>query len=549
MHPFTTTIVQLDIAETWAGILAEVENAPARRVVLQVPLGNRVLESPARVRALRRAAADKGKWVALVTHNPKVVEAARLAGVPTFGSTWRARWFPWWYGKTQPLPKRPTEPALALAPVHAPLPLRKGEPLPRSPRLLPAVGSAFARVSWYRWLQAALLLILALGILALGVGLMLLLAPWAHVVLKPAPEPLRVTLNLSAHPGIDKPDLGLGVVPARFVEVLVEDTIYVPTTGQRLAPDAPAKGTVVFTNRVDREVRIPKGTRVSTATGKAIFFKTTEDAVLPPHRGARVEVPIEAEKPGPSGNVRAYTISQVSGPLALEVVVTNPKPTWGGGLRKVSVVTAQDKETAHTRALRVLTEKAAQELAKKQRPGEFIPRETLQTFVMAETYDHFAGETADRLGLRMRLLMRGVAVDGRAAKELALRKLRKELPPAGRLVRDSTHVSIGPVTAWDPTTQTVYFSVRADGTYILDINENEVRDAIAGKSVEEAAVILQTRWKLAAPPEIYLGPEWLIRQSWIPRAWRRRMPVQAGRILVTVDLEGGLRETSRASSP
>ena len=540
--PIPTTVISLKPETTWAGILEALEQAPGRRVVFHIPMNNRVLLSPARLRALYRAARDAGKHVALITHHPELVEAAHVAGIPTFGSVWRARLLPWWNRGSVRLPKRPTEPARVLAVAHALPPLPKQGFAPRPVKRPPTAGSAFARRSdWFVWAQAFFLTLLITGMLALGIGLMLFLAPWAHVVLKPAAETFTVTLNLSAHPGIDKPDLELGVVPARYVEVMVEDTIQVPTTGQRLAPYAHATGTVVFTNRVDREIRIPKGTRVSTATGQSIVFHTTRAAVLPAKRGARVTVPIEAEKPGPAGNVRAFTISQVSGPLSVEVVVTNPYPTGGGGLKKVPVVTAQDKEAAHAKALRVLTEVAAQKLIEKQRPGEFIPKETLQTFVMAETYDHFAGEKAEQLGVRMRLLMRGIAVDGNAARELALKQLRKSLPPAGRLVRDSTEVRIGPVSAWDPTTQTVYFTTRASGVYLLDINENEVRQAIAGKPIEEAAIILQTRWKLAVPPEIYLGPDWLIHARWLPKAWRERMPVQPGRILVTVDLEGGLK--------
>ncbi len=541
MNPLSTTIVHLTLTDTWPAILEKLEQAPGRRVVFVVPRRNVVLRSAARLRALRKAAVDAGKRVALVTHDAEVVNAARLAGVPTFGSTWRARWLPWWHGGTQRLPRRPTEPALAYQAAHPVAPLPKWG-FARH-RRLPSAGSALAFTSaWVFWFQAFLVTVIVGGFIALAGGLILLIAPWASITLKPAPETIQVTLNLSAHPGVEKADVGLGVVPARYVEVLVEETVYVPTTGSRLEPDAKATGTVVFTNLVDQEVRIPKGTRVRTSTGTAVVFVTTEDATLPPQRGARVEVPIEAERPGPQGNVRAFTISQVGGALALQVSVTNPEPTSGGGLKRVAVVTAQDKEAAHAEALRVLTEKATQELAKRQRPGEFIPRETVQTFVMAETYDRFAGEKAERLGVRMRLLMRGIAVDGNSARELVLRRLRNELPPAGRLVRDSTEVSIGPVTAYDPTNQTVYFAARAKGTYLLDINESEVRSAVAGKPIEEAAVILQTRWHLAAPPEIYLGPDWLMRQTWIPHQWRERMPVQPGRILVTVDLEGALRE-------
>ncbi len=539
---FKTSIVPLQLTDTWPGILEKLAQAPGRRVVFVVPRRHQVLRSAPRVRALREAAAAQGKRVALVTHDPALVQAARVAGVPTFGSVWRARWLPWWHGGSRRLPRRPGEPALAYAAAHALAPLPRRGTLPRRPR--PHAGSALAQPSaWLAWFQAFLVLVLVGGIIALGLGSVLLLAPWASVRIIPAPETVNVTLNLTAHPGVEEPDLGLRVVPARYVEALVEDTVYAPATGRRLAPSTAATGTVIFTNRVDQEVRIPKGTLVRTATAQAVEFRTTEDATLPPQRGARVSVPIEAVKPGPQGNVRAFTITQVVGPLALQVDVINPAPTQGGGVQEVPVVTAQDKEAARREALRVLTQRAVQELATKQRQGEFIPRETLQTFVMAETYDRFAGEEAERVGVRLRLLVRGLAVDGAAARELALRALHDSLPPAGRLVRDRTRVHVGPVTAWDPTTQTVYFAVRASGTYVLDITEDEVRNAIAGKSVQEAAVILQTRWKLAAPPAIYLGPDWLLRQTWIPRAWRERMPVQPGRILVTVDLEGALRET------
>lgn len=540
MNPFATTVIRLTLADTWPGILEKLYQAPGRRVVFVIPRRHQVLRTPPRVRALREAALAVDKRVALVTHDSLLVHAAHMAGVPTFGSTWRARWLPWWYSGARRTPRRPTAPAAAYEVAHVVPPLPRRGPLPRPQR--PTAGSALKFSSWLGWFHAFLVLLLVGGLVALAAASVLLLAPWASVWIVPAPETAQITLNITAHPGVEEPELGLRVVPARYVEVLVEDTVYAPATGRRLSPSARARGTVIFTNRIDQEVRIPKNTRVRTATAQAIEFRTTEEAVLPPQRGARVEVPVEAVEPGPAGNVRAFTISQVVGPLAFQVAVTNPEPTTGGGVEEVPVVTARDKEVARREALRLLTQRAITELTQKQRQGEFIPRQTVQTFVMAETYDRFAGEEAEKVGVRLRLLVRGLAVDGAAARELALRALRQSLPPAGRLVRDSTQVDVGPVTAWDPTTQTVYFSTRAQGVYVLDITEDEVRNAIAGKPVDEAAIILQTRWNLAAPPAFYLGPDWLIRQTWIPRTWRERLPVQPGRILVTVDLEGALRE-------
>lgn len=545
MFPFTTSVITVHPSMTWPGVLEKLSQAPGRRVILVLSRRNALFRSAPRLQALQQAALAQGKRVALVTHDEAVVRAARLANIPTFGSAWRARWFPWGWAQPRRLPSRPTAPAAVYAVAHVEPPLPRWGPVPRPVRE-GAEPVVFATLrSWLAKFQVAIIAFLVAGLFAMALGTLFLLVPWASVYITPAPQEIRVSLNLTAHPGVEEADLELRVVPARFVEVIVEDSAYAAATGRRWSPSAKAQGKVVFTNRVGREVLIPEGTRVRTATAQAVEFVTLEPATLPPERGARVEVPIEAVEPGPQGNVRAFTISEVVGPLAIDVAVTNPEPTTGGGVREVSVVTAQDKETARREALRALTAKAIAELAQKQQPGEFIPRESIQTIVLAETYDRFAGEEADKVGVTLRLLVRGVAVDGAAAEALVLRALREALPPAGRLVRDSTHITIGPVTAWDPTTHTVYFAARGRGLYVLDISEDEVRNAIAGKSVQEAATILQTRWQLAAPPAIYLGPDWLVDQPWLPKAWRERMPAHPGRILVTVDLEGALREAGQ----
>ena len=72
---------------------------------------------------------------------------------------------------------------------------------------------------------------------------------------------------------------------------------------------------------------IPKGTIISTKTG--LQFETTVDVVMP-HGSKRVDVPIRAERSGPSGNVPARAINFIVSGLMYPLRVINHAPTSGG---------------------------------------------------------------------------------------------------------------------------------------------------------------------------------------------------------------------------
>ncbi|GHO92602.1 hypothetical protein KSF_026500 [Reticulibacter mediterranei] len=131
-------------------------------------------------------------------------------------------------------------------------------------------------------------------------------------------------------------------------------------TGTEKINNQTAIGSVFFTNNGTSLVTVPTGTIVATAGANGQKFVTTANAVVPPpgsNVGNTTEVPIEAQSPGPAGNVKSGTItvipddsqSQIAKasdsnmtPANLKLLVSNAAATTGGGAGNATVVSQKD---------------------------------------------------------------------------------------------------------------------------------------------------------------------------------------------------------------
>jgi hypothetical protein len=348
--------------------------------------------------------------------------------------------------------------------------------------------------------------------------------PSAHVTVAPAAEPIEVTVSLRAAQDAAV-DSEAGIVPANAVSVQVSGEARAPTTGRRQEPSAKAAGKVLIANRTSNPVLVPSGTLLSTATGNNVRFLTTAEAPLVAN--GRSSVPIEAELPGPSGNVRAGTITRVEGPLALSLLVTNDAPTGGGNTAQVGVVTEDDKAQLQAALLEQLKAQAFEQLNQRLEPGSFIPAESVTYLELSPTFTPFVGEVSPDLYLSMSVQAVGLVVDSKAGQKVALDRLLSAMPPGTRLISDTLRYIPGSVAVEDP--RTISFSMTAEGTLLRNIDSGAVRSAIVGLDREEAAHLLMERFSLSQPPAIALGPDWL------PLVSTSSLPALPWRIGVTVD--------------
>jgi len=352
--------------------------------------------------------------------------------------------------------------------------------------------------------------------------------PAATITVTPAADPIQVTVALQAIQDAVA-DANAGIVSARALSAQVSGEARIPTSGRRLEPDARATGTVVLINRSEGPLTVPSGTVVATATGNNVLFVTTAEAPLAPN--GRATVPIEAMLPGPSGNVRAGTITKVEGPLALSLLVANDASSSGGTLAQVGVVTEEDKELLQALLFDRLKEQAFEQLQQRVEPGSFIPPESVSYLMLSPTFTPFVGEVSPDLFLSMSVQAVGLVVDAHTGDAVAMSRLQTAMPPGTRLISDTVRYIPGSVVVTDE--RTVAFSITAEGTLLRHIDVGAVRSAVPGMTPEHAATVLAERFPLATVPEIKLGPDWL------PYIVPSNLPLLPWRVTVKVDWDTG----------
>ncbi len=135
-------------------------------------------------------------------------------------------------------------------------------------------------------------------------------------------------------------------------------------TGTAKINNQSASGTVTFTNNGKVPVTIPSGIIIGTSGVNGQQFTTTANAVvLPPGSnnavGNSMDIPIQAVKAGPDGNVKSGTItvipadslSQIAkyndgmATTDLKLQVSNKTATTGGGAGNATVVSRKDLDT------------------------------------------------------------------------------------------------------------------------------------------------------------------------------------------------------------
>ncbi len=490
-------VINLAREDELSAILHLLEGAQARRVLLVVPKGNQALRQPLNLRLLRRRASELALDVALISRDGTVRQLAMQEGLvvaPTVGWGKRVR-------RQMSAPHRTAAQRAAVARIAA---LRRG----RSD-----IGYSDRAITWVGRILGA---VLFLALLVVILGLAALTIPEAHVTVVPFHEEVEATLELRADPEVEKASLSDLVIPARLVEVTVEDRGQTATVATRDSPDAPATGLITFVNQAAEGREILPGAVVRTSSGTTVRFRTVTTATLDAHIGARAEAEIEAVEPGPVGNVAALTINAVeTAALRGKVVVINEQPTQGGGVKQVGVVTRADMDRLKAQMLQQLQERAYGQLQDQLEENEFIPAESVTIEIMAEVFDQFLEAEADVLHLDMRIIATGTAVDKAHAELLTSEALKDQIPATYELRSEDILFTLDDEVQMEG--RSVLVRAMASAALIVDIAPREVRSAVKGLRVDEAVATLEESFALDAAPIVAVQPEWIKRWSWLDR--------------------------------
>jgi hypothetical protein len=114
----------------------------------------------------------------------------------------------------------------------------------------------------------------------------------------------------------------------------------------------------------------------------------------------------------------------------------------------------------------------------------------------------------------MRAVVRGTAIAGQNANQLALAALQTQISPNYRLDPLSLEFVAGEVTGVED--RAVSFEMHAAGEAVAQIDDRQVAQDVRGLPIEEALSYLRQQLPLSGDPVVVVEPDWLGRLPWFP---------------------------------
>jgi hypothetical protein len=496
-------IIPLDSDDDIISICDRLEWAGESQVLLLLPEEGEALLSGLDLVRLRRFADGRRIEVGLVTAVSSISRQAKALGIPTFASVEAAERSRrgWWRGRRRSevvgLPTVGGVTAVDLRPQQVEAGNRGDAQSPPTPLNSPGL--------WALRYLTILLFFLAAALLVVAFSY---LVPGATVTLTPETLPLSVTQEILVDPQIDEIDYGRFAIPGRILQVEQSWQTGVETSGVVEVPGAAARGTVLFTNRLEEEALVPAGTQLSTGEEGGVVFQTLAEVVVPGVEGGTAEADVIAIEPGPQGNVAAGRIITITGKLNEQLEVRNPEPTAGGDVGEAAAVAEADLARLRSQALQFLQAASASEMEAQLMAQEFLARDSLRVVeVGSETFSHAPGEQTDRVTLEMRAQVAGTAVDATEASGLVYEALAAQVPAGFTLVPESIRFSSGEVVGVDEAGR-VTVEMLGEAAAAPELALAAALEAVAGQEPQIAAAYLYEELSLREAPQIRVWPNW-----------------------------------------
>jgi hypothetical protein len=484
-----TQLISLASHDDLISIRDRMSWAKTPRILLVWPKSERIPLRPLDLKVLQRHAVSLGAQLGLVTRHRNIRREAQALGIPVFISTGQAQRNPW--------PSR--------IPARKRLRRRPRQDLREKRKQVRAGDEAWLNVPGVR------IGIFSLGVLAVLVMVSLFI-PQAQVVLTPETRTQTATMPLLADPSIETVFI-TGSIPAREIRLVVEGSREAAVTGRMPLPQGTARGMVTFRNLTEAPVSIPAGI-VLTSTGlPGVRFLTSEAGELEGGLKATIDVPVQAESPGSTGNVRAGTILAIEGDLGLRVTVNNAAPISGGSNRMVEAASEKDLSQLREDLMEALKEQALDEMKALLAPGDQIFVDTLTAEqILEENFEPPPGQPGKNVKLAMQVEFVAFYASEKDLTELASTVLNASLPEG--FIPMQAPLALEPLGDHQTDEQGLTrWSIRASRQLEKKLDTALVVPLVQGRNPVRATTRLQEALELSGLPEIHLSPAWW---PWLP---------------------------------
>lgn len=329
----------------------------------------------------------------------------------------------------------------------------------------------------------------------LAVGFVFLFSQVTAVIV-PKSEVVAKDVTLTIDPEAQASDPQNLIIPGVSVGKTITQELTIQTTGVKVVGDK-ATGEVLIFNKSTSDKVFPEGTVVEHDD---VQFVTTEEITVPAaevKEEGRTEVKTFGEE---KVAVTAYLIG-VEGNIAKDVELTVgefDKSTYsavstgefsGGSSREVRVVAQEDLDKAVAEARAALLEQANSEFSSDSADGVYV----LPTGTVAITKTQYSAELekeANDLSISMTGEVLALSYKAADLKPLAVEVLKADVPTGYELSTEDPEILSEPAENIDNKDQVALkASIRA--TALPKLDETALKNAVAGKPVEEALSTLQ----------------------------------------------------------
>jgi hypothetical protein len=218
-------------------------------------------------------------------------------------------------------------------------------------------------------------------------------------------------------------------------------------------------------------------------------------------------VAVDAQVPGPDGNVTAGTITELSGDISQFLIsVTNPDATSGGTRNEFPRVEQADVDAAVTELTAQLETQFAERVADPSTTPSgrtlFAQTATLGTPSPSVDPATLVGQELASFDLGMTAEGAVTVVDEAPLESLAADRIREAVDPGYRLIEASIEIEPG-----DPFVEgeAVVFPLSARASQVAVLDRDELLAAIKGRPVHQARAILEEFGQV----DVEVWPDWV----------------------------------------
>jgi hypothetical protein len=488
-----TQIIQLDPKDDYISVRDKLSWSQARRILLVWPPNGYALQRKLDLNLVQRLADQQGAQIALVTHEPQIRFYASQLDIPVFSTARLAQEAQWSHYQVA----------------------AKGLASHTRRDLLEKMKSSLHSTK-PAWPDRPITRVLCLVASALAIfSLVVTLLPSARVSVSPKVDTQSMLFDVIADPSISLINISTGSLPTYPMEVTIEGSDYLPTTGSVLVPARAASGSLLFTNISDHPVTIPAGTIVSTENNNPVQYITANSSETHLDVGETVLLVAQAMSVGSSGNLTEDELVKIEGILGQELVVTNPQATSGGREELVPGATSQDLANLRKRLIDHLLQAAEDHLRSNLSEGDYLITPSVDDVeTLEESVFPAVGQPGNQLELTLRIRVQGQVVSATSLHSM-INPIMDAYTPAGYAYVEGS-LEVSPYSQPSSLGQGRYgWSILATRRLRANISTERAVQLVVGKSKAQASAQLASTLPINLPAQIDLSPSWWPRMPFL----------------------------------